>query len=415
MFNLQNMSGQYQGANADADLGLKQQQQLKVMQEVYDLSINNEVQKVAAAEAISPEARAARKAQTKAETATSEATMWESWNTVRDNKHEAVESSFAVYNTDPSQESYDLARKGVIEANPQLAGVLPAEHSEKSGALLKQVQRSWLNNREFKQKLVGMGYNAELQEGLNAQKYGNDREMQSRDIQGKISMMREDWDRRDWNTGLTEQGANKRARMSLESGLQIAERFQQEGRPDLAMRQLQLVQEQEHLLKMAKSSGNPYTAEKDRQTIRQKNYDKTKDFLEQDWSNDAASVDKDLKIFEARGMSQHIDTLQTEAEKFGIKSDKAPGWIKDRMALWPGQKTWIRLPLDENGNPVGGYTSDAIRKLIGKKVDSSVGAEFGRSGWTGSLGVTRYISDLDEAMAVYADLMKNMYNEDITK
>ena len=69
--------------------------------------------------------------------------------------------------------------------------------------------------------------------------------------------------------------------------------------------------------------------------------------------------------------------------------------------------------VDENGNPVGGYTSDAIRKLIGQKVDSSVGAEFGRTGWTGSLGVTRYISDLDEAMAVYADLMKNMHGRDI--
>lgn len=423
MFNLTDMSAQYAKGNADADLRLKQAEQMKVMQEVYDLSVNNEAQKVHFAEQVSPEAREMRSAERKSKTAQSEASMWESWNTVRDAKHEQVESSFAAYNMQPGQESYALARKGILSANPQLAGVLPAEHSKEAGEMLRAVQRSWLNNRQFKQKMAAMGYSAQLQEAMNAKKYGHDLEMQGRDISGKIQMMREDWDRRDWNTQYQEEGANKRTRMQLESGLQIAERFQQEGRPDLAMRQLQIVQEQENLLRMAKASGgrDPLLQEKDRQKIAKDTYEQTKTLLTDDYTHDAVGIDKDMDIFKARGMSDVTTSLQQHAEALGVPSDKAPGWIKERMVLDPTANEWVQLPLqtDPNkpdyGNPIGGYTSNNIRGLIGKEVDSSIGAEFGRSGYTGSITTTDKVSNLAEAIAVYKGIMKGKHGIDITK
>jgi hypothetical protein len=76
------------------------------------------------------------------------------------------------------------------------------------------------------------------------------------------------------------------------------------------------------------------------------------------------------------------------------------------MIVWPEQKMWVELPLDNNGMPLGGMTSEHIRGLIGKEYGTE-GANPSR--WTAT------INDLDEAIQIYAQIMRDDYGYDITK
>ena len=408
MFNLQDMSSQYQRGNADADLKMKQAQEMKVMQEVYDLAVNNQYQKMVMAEETSPQGVRVRSQKREASVAGSEADMWKSWNETRDQKHEQVESAMALFNTDPSQQTFGLARKGIVDANPSIASALDEEYSPKAAQQLKAVQRSWLNNRAFKQKLEGMGYASELQEEFAQAQIGRDKELQHQKASDAINLMERNMDRVDWNTGLKEEAADERATAALEAGLQISKRLNDTGHPDLAMANLELMKKQEQILAMAKARGSSggLTVEKDTQTIAIKAYDQTVAHLQDDWGNDEdLGISKEFKVFEARGMSNVINSLHSQGAKF-TSSDKLPAWTQQRMFVWPEQKRWVEMPLDNNGMPLGGMTSDQIRGLIGKEYGTE-GANPSR--WTAT------VNDLDEAIQIYAQIMRDDYGYEINK
>lgn len=406
MFNLQDMSGQYQRGNADADLKLKQAEEMKVMQEVYDLAVNNQYQKMVMAEETSPQGVRVRSQKREANVAQSEAEMWKSWNETRDQKHEQAESAFAMFNTDPNQQTYSMAKDMLEGANPSIR--LDDKYSPKAAQQIKAVQRAWLNNRSFKQKIAGMGIAAEQQEEFAQNQIGRDLELQDAKARDAIDLMERNMDRVDWNTGLKEEAADERSTASLEAGLQIAKRFRDQGHPDLAMAQLDLLRKQQHLEKMAsaRSGTNTLTAQKDEQILAIKAYDQTVANLEDNWQNaEELGFDKDFKALEARGMSNTINSLHQKGAKF-TSPDKLPAWTQSRMVVWPERKQWIELPLDNNGMPLGGMTSDHIRGLIGKEYGTQ-GADPAR--WTAE------ITDLDEAMQIYAQIIKDDYGLDVTQ
>jgi hypothetical protein len=396
---LEDMSSQYQGANADADLKMKQAQEMKVMQEVYDLAVNNQYQKIVLAEETSPQGVRVRSQKRDASIATSEAEMWKGWNETAGAKSEQAEAGFAVFNMDPSQETYDLVYKSLTDANPSLVNVLDQKYSPKAAQQVKAVQRSYLNSRAFKQKIAGMGIAGEIQEQFAQAQVGRDSELQHQKANDAIALMESTWNRRDWNTGLQEEAADERATAGLEAGLQIAKRLNDQGNSDLSMAYLAQMKKQEQILAMAKarSSSTGLTQEKDRQTIAVKAYNQTKSLLEDDWGNDKAlGITKEFKVFEARGMSNTINSLHAQGEKF-TTSDKLPAWTQQRMIVWPEQKRWLELPLDNNGMPLGGMNSEHIRGLIGKEYTTK-GAEPTRH--------TAYVSDLDEAIEIYAQILR---------
>jgi hypothetical protein len=406
MFNLQDTSSQYQRGNADADLKMKQAQEMKVMQEVYDLAVNNQYQKMVMAEETSPQGVRVRSQKREASVAQSEAEMWQSWNTTRDQKHEQAESAFAMFNTDPNQQTYSMAKDMLEGANPSIK--LDDQYSPKAAQQIKAVQRAWLNNRAFKQKIAGMGIAAEHQEEFAQQQVGRDMEMQHQKATDAIDLMERNMDRVDWNTGLKDEAADERATASLQAGLQLAKRFRDQGHPDLAMAQLDLLEKQRHLETMAKarSGTNTLKGQKDMQDMSIKAYDQTVQNLEDNWQNtEELGFDKDFKAMEARGMSNTINSLHQKGSKF-TSPDKLPAWTQARMVVWPERKQWIELPLDNNGMPVGGMTSDHIRGLVGKEYGTE-GADPGR--WTAE------INDLDEAMQIYAQIMQEDYGLDVTQ
>jgi hypothetical protein len=392
---------------AEGDLAMQEANRQKVMQEVFDLSVDNEIQTTVAKEMLSPESRAMRKAGTKAQTAESEASTAKSWMVMRDTQHELAETAFAAYNADPSQQSYDVTREMLVEANPHLEELLPETWSKDAGNTLVKVQRSWLNNKTHRQEMEKAGFDQSTQYEMLRRKMANDSKMLDKEYTLRTKQMEKEWNRKDYHMAYGEEAAAARARWAASPYTQLAEEYRREGDPAMALRMLQRAVEAEDAIAAAKAAGAGGDAILDAKRMQEMTHARSTQLnklLIRDYGNMAdVGFDKKTKTFKASNGPAVSEALFKKAQEFKIPMSEQAAWATERMIIWPDENRWLELPLDDQGLPLDGIPASEIRALVG-----TTQPDLNPGRWN----QTENINDMDEALHYYNEVMKHNYGDD---
>lgn len=392
----------------EEEVQMAQAQRMKVQQEVFDLAVNNEMQKISAREFAQPDRAATRTAvdtmeRTKADAVTSKAFM-----SMRDDQFERAETALAVATQSPGPESYRAARAQLAEAEPYLAKSMPAEYSPAAMQRLKSISQAAIRSKAFRQEMAKQGHSQDFQASqakdkfqyesdLLEARYGFEAGLQEK----KLAAMLE-------QQGVSDSAAEVRTRIATSPFEIKAIEAERQGLPQIAEGyrymavQHAILELQAEMAAAQKKSGGPDQSLLDARAV--KLSDDIAKSVSDDWAgNDeikrAVGYDRVRKELKATGLKPTARGIFQVGRSQGVPAENLSAWVRDRMFIDIDKKKWKPLEQDSRGNLVDGITATHITGWVGKTPSQAH-----NPGWNGGK-----ISSVKEATEYYKWLMKTRH------
>jgi hypothetical protein len=386
----------------EVSLQQKQADKDRTLQEVFDLSINNAVQKDTADFMLSTGYKDARAAET-------QMNLTKSMQVLDENEHEKLEQAFGAMGDNPSKEGYSLLRDSMVKMNPILAEILPKSYGPEAMKGLQRARQAYIKTRAHRQKMDSAGFDRNTAQQLTTQKYKNDMGLLTAGATNKMRELNASINSNELLALLGDEGATKRARMAMEPMMRIGQELLEKGDPIGAMAVFDQAAKIKSDALLAKLRGTPTDPSVlDARAVKQRSdlTDSVQEGLLKNYANIGPGYDKDHKAMQASNMSTVTDNMLNKAETAQVPPGQQAGWVQERMVLDTDNNKWIEMPLDMKGNPVplgqdaSGHnivvTSSDILSSIGHTVDTSALKAAGMHWKT-----TEKIDDLAEALEFY--------------
>jgi hypothetical protein len=351
---------------------------MKIQQEVFDLAIDNEIQKTQAAEFQQPDRAATRTALDTAERKKAQAVTSKAFMSMRDDEFERAEAAIAVATQSPGPESYKAARALIAEADPYLSKSMPVEYSPKAMERLKAISQAAIRSKSFRQEMVKQGHTQDFQASQAKNKFQYDSDLlearygfEAGMQEAKLKSMLE-------QQGVSDAAAEVRTRIATSPFEIKAIEAERANLPEIAEGyrymavQHAILELQAEMAAANKASGGPDQSLLDARAV--KLSDDIAKSVSDDWAaNDqvkrAVGYDRVRKELKATGLKPTARALFNIGRSQNIPAEELSGWVKDRMFLdmsTSGKAKWKRLAQDSRGNLVDGITSRDIMGWVGK-------------------------------------------------
>lgn len=415
-------SGTFQHDMAKEKLKTKKAERMKLMEEVYNLSVDNEAQAMMYREFTSPQFQTTRQLRDKAAQAEANTNIAKSMLLQDDIKIERMQKGIAALQSNPSPELYKKLRVQFAIIEPYLSEVMPETYGPEAMKVLDTINTSAIRSKEHRQQLEMIGVRGHEARRLQQQKYNREDKLQAARDKQALEMLNR---KIDAEVGMLDSKNQNDIRVAR---LQVGKEFENMAvemenlgdYPGATKMRLLGMQMQQKLVEVAKlkaqnaaSSSALLANEQDRKS-REAVENQAKAIFEKDpaFQDAAMGWNPDAKTLDAQGLPSTVSeltsmarTVRTRKHPNGVAPADQPKWVSDRMMIDPETTRFKPLPLTAEGEPAGGITSKQIASWVGQTHPMA-----------GNVPVPSYLQDVEDmsdAVELYRWILANALNKSI--
>lgn len=402
-------SGFHQAEMAKTKREIKRAERDKLLQEVYDLSVNNEAQAMAAKEFTSAQFQETRRVRDKAAQAEAQAGIAKAALLMDDIRTERMQKAIGLLESNPNQQVYKNVRAQIALSEPYLGEQLPDEWGPEAQQMIKSINDAAIMSKAHRQQLNALGIKGDQMARLQEDKYRREARLQASRFRQEREMLSRKIDARIAEADVNQTGALRRARLQAGGQFEnMAMSFENLGMYDKAEEarllgmQMEMMAIEAAALKAQTGGTDPSLVRGRSQEYNQKLVDSVKDFYDKDpyVIRQTEGFDPDAKAAIARNKEMVIDQLQQSMPKNIYDNPRqAKSWITDRMMYDNDSKAFKPLPMDAQGNPAYGIKGSDIRGWVGQTHRSVDG--------TPIPSYLQEVDDMDDAMELYKWILQS--------